>query len=961
MSKKTTEQEFEAAYAKLNEAQKQAVDAVEGPVMVIAGPGTGKTTILTLRVANILRLTDTPPSGILAITYTDAGVKAMRRKLQEIIGARAHEVRLHTFHSFAAAMMAEYPDHFLDSADSRALSDVEQESLIREILKAQKHEALRPLGKPDAYVPAIMRAIGDAKRDALLPEDLRAFAKSEAKKIKSDESSISTRGKTKGQLKATAEAKLKKCERTLLLADIYGEYEEKKHALRLMDFNDLIIRFLIALKNDELLLRLIQERFLYILVDEHQDTNDAQNFIVEMLAEFFDTPNIFIVGDEKQAIYRFQGASVENFLALQRRWPKMKVISLKENYRSHQDILDAAFSLIENNYEGGEYQELRVPLAAKGVKNRRPIEIATGENTAAAEAYLAKKIKDIQKREPEATIAVIVRRNRELERVLRVLEYAGLSVSSERSIDIFTHPLGAAFFDLLEYLADPTRVDALARTMITGLWDLPLHQAAKLIRDLRSGQEFDIEKTLPGLAKIRSELGSDGAVTFIANAARHAGFVKLVKADPMNANVWRGIAALSEAIARDRNINNPLTLIEALLSYRRSAELKTVKVAVGAPDMAISAMTAHGSKGLEFDYVFLPYATEEAWVGKPRGSSFVLPQKGIAGDDIRDTRRLFYVALTRARKHATVIVPQEESDGRSYTPLRFIGELGGNVATIKLPRADALPDLAGNDAPNTSKNILTNIGKQRLMESGLSVTALNHFLEDPRVFLIESILRVPQAPSASAEKGNAMHAAMNRVWHSKKLDEKRIGQIITETVTEHLQGSFLPIIEKEAIRKELIGSAPAVAKELYGHFSQPRTAVFTEHSVETEFAAEIGGETVTILLRGKLDAVIENGESVLVFDYKTRQGMSAASVRGETKGSTGDYFRQLVFYTLLLQNNARWKNKKMLASLVFLSPDKNGRIKTLTLPVSEADIKKLREEIDSLIEFVWGGRLDRLL
>ncbi len=209
MSKKTTEQEFEAAYAKLNEAQKQAVDAVEGPVMVIAGPGTGKTTILTLRVANILRLTDTPPSGILAITYTDAGVKAMRRKLQEIIGARAHEVRLHTFHSFAAAMMAEYPDHFLDSADSRALSDVEQESLIREILKAQKHEALRPLGKPDAYVPAIMRAIGDAKRDALLPEDLRAFAKSEAKKIKSDESSISTRGKTKGQLKATAEAKLK--------------------------------------------------------------------------------------------------------------------------------------------------------------------------------------------------------------------------------------------------------------------------------------------------------------------------------------------------------------------------------------------------------------------------------------------------------------------------------------------------------------------------------------------------------------------------------------------------------------------------------------------------------------------------------------------------------------------------------------------------------------------------------
>ncbi len=145
---------------------------------------------------------------------------------------------------------------------------------------------------------------------------------------------------------------------------------------------------MITLRTDELFLRLVQERFLYILVDEHQDTNDSQNFIVGLIAEFFETPNIFIVGDEKQAIYRFQGASVENFLKLQKRWPSMKVINLDTNYRSHQGILDATFSMIENNYAKGEYTDLRLKLVAGKDKKERPLDIIVGENTPAMEEYL---------------------------------------------------------------------------------------------------------------------------------------------------------------------------------------------------------------------------------------------------------------------------------------------------------------------------------------------------------------------------------------------------------------------------------------------------------------------------------------------------------------------------------------------------------------------------------------------
>src|SRR5579872_4547054 len=149
-----SEQEFKRRYKSLNTEQKKAVDTIDGPVMVVAGPGTGKTTILTLRIAQILLKTDTPPNGILALTYSNAGAHAIREKLREVIGDRAHEVYIHTFHSFASAMIAEYPDHFLHIKDSRLMSDVETESLIRTIITDPAFAPLRPLGRIDAYISA---------------------------------------------------------------------------------------------------------------------------------------------------------------------------------------------------------------------------------------------------------------------------------------------------------------------------------------------------------------------------------------------------------------------------------------------------------------------------------------------------------------------------------------------------------------------------------------------------------------------------------------------------------------------------------------------------------------------------------------------------------------------------------------------------------------------------------------
>lgn len=1008
---KTRNTVYDEAYGRLNTKQKEAVDTIEGPVMVIAGPGTGKTTILTLRIANILRQTDTPPGGILAITYTDAGVKAMRTKLQSIIGDKAHEVRIFTFHSFASAVIAEHPDHFLHLDDSKIMTDIEQESIIRSIISDPVFSSIRPSGKQDAYVGGIIRGIDDAKREALSPTQVRIHSLNEIERIKSDQDSISTRGATKGKLKAAALEAIGKSERTILFADVYERYESIKLESKKMDFNDLLIELLAALKNDELLLRVIQEKYLYIHVDEHQDTNDAQNFIVALIAEFFETPNIFIVGDEKQAIYRFQGASVENFLLLQKHWPSMKLISLDTNYRSHQSILDASFSMIEKNYEDGEHKDLRIRLKSptsfqstsehskvdrntkvqsedSSVEKRgrqsaavagrfsdgHAVNIITTGNVEVMEQELVKQIKAISVNEPKATVAIIVRRNRELDRLIRLLETNNIKVSSQRSVDIFKHPIGILFFDLIQFISDPTNSEALAKTVSLGLWDISLDQSIVLIRELRSGKAVSLDTKLNGYISIKNKLLESDPIGALIFMAQRSGFISRVVTDTTYAEVWRGIVALADSLIREGNIHEPLVLLGQLLTYRLSAESRIVKVSVGAPDVPIHAMTAHGSKGLEFDYVFIPYATDEAWVGKPRGASFVLPKKRTSESDIRDIRRLFYVALTRARNQVTILSPLEESDGKILSPLRFIVELDQNhvihtaVGNEKLDSATSISAkmekyVTKLDPENQSHKKLVDLAKRIILETGLSVTALNHFLECPSKFLFLSILKLPQAPSVPSEKGIAMHSAIDKVWKSENRTVDDIERIQTQSVADYFAQSFLNIADKAIAQKDLFQDIPVVARALEAHFALNGTAS-TETWVKTEFNGIYDNQTISIPIHGKLDAILDTGSEILVFDYKTRQAMSVNAIKGETsstsnaaKSSGGNYFRQLIFYKILVGADGRWKGRNVIPALVFVSPDDKGRCPTITLPIEDIDIRRVKAEIQSLIDSVWSGKV----
>lgn len=951
---------FKDKYKKLNKAQREAVDTIDGPVMVIAGPGTGKTTILTLRIANILKQTDTPPSGILALTFTEAGVKAMKMKLRDIIGSRADEVRVHTFHGFASSVISEFSEHFIHLSRSKQITDVEAESLLREILKSKKYSKLRPLGDTDFYIYKILGAISESKKEAWTPEVVSKFAKDEMERIRRDEDSVSTRGASKGSLKADALKRIEKCERTVLFSEVYRDYEEKKKEEKKMDFDDLLFELVQALKTDKLLLQLLQEKFLYILVDEHQDTNDSQNMIATLLSSFFETPNIFVVGDEKQAIYRFQGASVENFLKFQNIWKDMKLISLEENYRSHQDILDATFGMIETNYSSDEHKNLRVKLRS-GLKSKsKPIDLVFSENTTAGDEYLVRELKIISDNEPDATVAVILRWNSDVDYVLSLCETNNIPVQAERGADIFSHPLGLMYFNILEYINDPTQTHSLAETIASGLWGLNISESTELLKSIKSGRLESIEIRIPALKEIKDNQFKLGPISFLIQVGQLSNLTIQDKlTDPISVEVWRSIIDLSKQIAVSERIENSSDLIKKLLDYRKTAENKTIKIGSGSVASKIQIMTAHSSKGLEYDYVFIPYSTEEFWIRKPIGSFFVLPREKDNSDEEKDARRLFYVAITRAKKHAVIIIPGSDDLGREFIPLRFVSELDyKSVKHINIPKVVITPKAINSKALSKSKRQeLIDYSRRVLLENGLSVTALNHFIKCPSEFLFKSILKVPEPPSPKSEGGIAMHKAISEVWKSGVKTVDQINTVMDESIRVYFDNSFLSLGEKEIVLEELLKNSLAVSSALHNHFNLSGI-VSNEKWVEFKFNQNKNAE---IMLHGQLDTIIDTDDKVLVFDYKTREGMTENAIKGLTKNEDGGYWRQLIFYKILLQNNPRYADKSIEPALIFIKPDQKGRCPEVFLDINQSDIESLLEEVNNLIDsVVSGGFIDEV-
>ena len=350
---------YEQEYKKLNEQQKKAVDTVEGPVMVIAGPGTGKTQILSRRVANILTNHQTHPEEIVCLTYTDAGASEMLDRLEGLIGEEGRNVRVSTIHAFCSGLIVENPELF--GKEPTVITAAVKYEILKEILDKHVTEG-NPLyknsGNRYSSIEQILELSAKMKRENLDKDNFEKEIDEYFKMIDSSEKgdefykkfkySQASNGKNEGDFKPEYDKEQQKMQKLLAGVEIVEKYSDDISDFNYFDFDDMILKTIEKLEEDEAFQSNVSNGIKYLFVDEFQDTSVIQNKLVELLIKGKKNPNIFVVGDDDQSIYRFQGVSADNIQDFDKKYKPTKIV-LEENYRSSQAVIDASRQLISHN------------------------------------------------------------------------------------------------------------------------------------------------------------------------------------------------------------------------------------------------------------------------------------------------------------------------------------------------------------------------------------------------------------------------------------------------------------------------------------------------------------------------------------------------------------------------------------------------------------------------------------
>jgi DNA helicase II / ATP-dependent DNA helicase PcrA len=967
---------FDAAYKALNNAQKEAVDTIDGPVMVIAGPGTGKTQILTLRIANILLQTDTAPESILALTFTESGAKAMRARLRTYIGARAYQVPMYTFHGFADRLIREYPDAYEHIIGGKPASDIDKISIIESIIDTTGVKKLRPSGDPQYYVQSILRMIGELKKEYIDPDGLRALIATQEATL-ADTQKIHEKGAHKGKVRGEYTKLEQIIEKNLELVHIYRHYQTALRERKLYDFEDMIGETVKALQRNEDMTRDLQEQYQYLLADEHQDVNGAQNKILEILASYHDRPNIFVVGDEKQAIYRFQGASLANFMYFEGAFVGTKVISLVENYRSGQTILDAAHSLVE--VSDGPLMALRIPLTARAV-SQSVITSHSFSHTAIEDDWLVSAIKqNIADGISPEEIAVIVRTNKEVEIIAAGLRRAGIVASASAEGDILIHPITQTVEALIAAVVTDTNETALFSVMHGAYWGLPFSDIIK-IAGARS-YDTTLFSILSSTEKL-TELGVEhisAALNIIAVLETARAMMVTEPPHRVLEYILTKSGFIDHVIAQNpfegaRVIRRLYDEIESLVVNDNRATLQSVRdllatrraygIAMDAPFIetnlqSVNVMTAHKSKGLEFEVVYVPHLQDSLWGGGSSRTIFTLPlQKVVLSelDKIDDEKRLLYVAMTRAKRALHFSDSSANAAGKVLIPSRLRDEITASLITT-YPSDEFTENFNPVGLFTTSvpvASIHTGLLISVLAKRGFSATSLNNYLKNPWDYVYRNVLRIPEVQPAHMQFGTAVHSVLE--YATKVFSET--GKLPSDTaIKQKLEASLsrLPLSTHEFVR--LLEKGLTVIYPYLTHMKHTLAAKSKEElSIRVVLPTGIP-ELPELPLTGKLDRIDidEQGKAVRVVDYKTGKPKTRNVIEGKTESSDGAYKRQLVFYTLLLKlyNDERYLTHT--GTLSFVEPDVKGVIHEETFVVSDEEVEALQAEIIKAVQEILTG------
>ncbi|HEX8547535.1 MAG TPA: ATP-dependent DNA helicase, partial [Cytophagaceae bacterium] len=969
------EETFLNVLASLNEAQKEAVEHLEGPVLVVAGPGTGKTQILSARIGNLLYSADTQaaPHNILCLTYTEAGTVAMRQRLLEFIGPEAYRVHIYTFHGFCNQVIQDNLDYF-GINDLQPISDLETIEVLQDLIDSfhAQHPLKRFTG--DVYFETWrLKVLFDMmKKEAWSPEYINEKVDEYLEDLPNREEYIyktAYKGYKKGDVKVDkVETERLKMMSLRAGAGEYNNYQKRLRDMKRYDFNDMIVWVLEAFKNNAAILSDYQERYLYFLVDEYQDTNGAQNEILKLLTGFWEVPNVFVVGDDDQSIFRFQGANVKNIIDFYQTYARdIKRIVMTENYRSSQPILDTAKTLIDHNGERliSYFQGLSKDLTAEGHNKSHLVkpQIVEYFNTLQEEASIVKTLENLYKDNVDlSTVAVIYRNHRLVENIVKALQQKNIPLNIKQKVNILELPFIKCIINLLTYLQTEYEKPDSAEGLLFDVlhfcfYDIDPRDAALISRECNSNPNSEkkrswrqligskermfqlnlnsaraISELEENLCRWTKDLPNLTVQALFEKILTHGGILTYIMNSGKKVWLMEVISAFFDFIKEESSKKADFKVKDLLESFHKMTK-HNVPIHVNKiiySEKGVNFITAHSSKGLEFDHVYLISCTADCWESqRARSSTYSLPDTLTSATDIdnkEEERRLFYVALTRAKKHLTISYPQYNTKERILEKSRFVAEiLEGDAVEFKHVSMEddeviEYKNQVLRDAEKPKIELLEyDFIKDALKNYKMSVTHLNKFLRCPISFYFENIVKVPTARNETMGFGNAMHFAMNELFRNMvESPDKSFPSIdhFFEYFKMGMRRFHSHFTKKEYDRRV------EYAQELLPDFYNNYIATW-EKAVKLSYRvinAEINGVPVT----GELDKIEFDGNKINVVDYKTGKpdnGKKKINPPNEKEPLGGDYWRQLVFYKLLIEADRKNSWEMVSGELDFLEKD----------------------------------------
>ncbi len=1008
---KKLSEDFSKAIAQLNEKQLQAVEQLEGPVLVIAGPGTGKTQILAARIGKILLDTDAQANEILCLTYTDAGAVNMRQRLFKFIGPDAYRVNIFTFHAFCNEIIQENLDYF-GKLNLEPLSDLESALLFREIIDELPANHILKRFTGDIYydAPRLKDLFSTMKRENWSVDIVIAAIENYLEDIKTRDEFIYKKANAKAGIKVgdlkqkkydDAVEKMDKLKAAVMLYPVYLQKMDKKSRY---DYDDMILWVIKAFQENPDLLLLYQERYQYILVDEYQDTSGSQNQLLKQLISYWEVPNVFVVGDDDQSIFRFQGANLKNILDFAGDYvSSLKTVVLLNNYRSTQHILDMSRSLIENNFirltrELNLNKELKSSHPDIVGLQVRP-QILSFENPEQESVWIAHQIESLIKNGTKASaIAVIYRNHSQAEAMVTYLDKKKIGINTKRKIDILTLPFTEKIITILRYLsmeldssysgdeklfeilhydffniqpidiakasiavykanfnekADKTSlrryITELREPKQPGLFDtVDRPEMKRLIEDIEYLLKAASSLTLQQL--FQAIITKMGILTYIMKQPDKGWYMQILT------NFFNFL--------KDENRKNPELKVAEFIELIDLMKKNNISIAFNQHIFSaegVNFMTAHGSKGLEFDYVFLLGCSKKIWDSKGRNFGFSYPdtlfKEGASSSDAEqenteESRRLFYVALTRAKHSLFVTYPKLNSSGKEQEASQFISEIISTGQYQEHKQAVAEEDMIDFYATQFSeaeKPQVTLIDKNYidllLQNYTLSVTHLNNYLTCPLKFYFQNLIRVPSGKSPAATFGQAVHHALNRAFI--KMHENKETFLATDDFMNDF--SWWMNRNKDSFTREdfklRMEYGYKILPDYYEqNISKWNKVVVTERKIRN---VEIEGVPIT----GNLDKIEFNGKMVNVVDYKTGKFKNAKpkfNKPSEEEPNGGDYWRQAVFYRILIDNDRTKDWQVVSTEFDFIEPISDGEYHKEKVMIVAEDVETVKNQITSV-------------